>query len=62
MKWVAVKDGEPILCGVRAVPKIYPFRLALAGFRPTKSKYVIDKLPINRPSGRYVIIILPELY
>ena len=29
VKWVAVKDGEPILCGVRAVPKIYLFRPVL---------------------------------
>ena len=29
LKWVAVKDGEPILCGVRAIPKISPFRLVL---------------------------------
>ena len=29
LKWVAVKDGGLILCGVRAVPKISPFRLVL---------------------------------
>ena len=32
MKWVAVKDGGPILCGVKAIPKISPFRLVLANF------------------------------
>ena len=35
MKWAAVKDGEPILCGVKAIPRIYPFRLVLTDFRPT---------------------------
>ena len=29
MKWVAIKDGEPILCGVRAIPRIYPCRPVL---------------------------------
>ena len=34
MKWVAVKDGGPILCGVKAIPKISPFRLVLANSQP----------------------------
>ena len=32
LKWVAVKDGEPILCGVRATPWAYPFRPVLTDF------------------------------
>ena len=34
MKWVAVKDGGPILCGVRAIPRISLFRLVLGHFGP----------------------------
>ena len=29
LEWVAVRDGGLILCVVRAVPKISPFRLVL---------------------------------
>ena len=29
LKWVAVKDGEPILCEVRAIPRNYLFRPVL---------------------------------
>ena len=40
LKWVAVKDGEPILCGVRAIPKISPFRLVLDNYTGVDPKKI----------------------
>ena len=47
LKWVAVKDGEPILCGVRAAPRIYPLRPVLTGFRPKYIKKADIKVYLN---------------
>ncbi len=49
LKWVAVKDGGLILCGVRAVPKISPFRQVL-NQKSDKIKNKSKKTEISDPS------------
>ena len=46
LKWVAVKDGEPILCVVRATPWAYPLRPVRGAF----FKFIfLGRLPPVRP-------------
>ena len=56
LKWVQMGDYGLILCEDEALHLISTFRPVL--HRKTKS---IEKLPINRPSGRYVIIHLASV-
>ena len=51
LKWVQMGDYGLILWENEALPLISSFRQCWT----KKSKTNIEKLPINRPSGRYVI-------